>query len=241
MAEKEDKVANPYFKFKDFTVFHDKCGMKVGTDGVLLGAWADIIDCKEILDIGTGSGLITLMLAQRSNAQITGIEINKQAYQQTQENIEHSPWDRRIRLFHADFSKWETNLKFDLIVSNPPYFEHSLQSHKHARNQARHTDSLSFEDLITRAASLLTPQGKLALILPFEIKNKIINIASSENLYLSKETHIHPQVNQAAKRILLEFSHKKNNPIINKLIIELSRHEYSEEYIKLTRDFYLKM
>lgn len=215
--------------------------MKVGTDGVLLGAWADVINCKEILDIGTGSGLITLMLAQRSDAKITGIEIDEKAYTQTQENLKRSPWNERIHLFLADFAKWETNLKFDLIVSNPPYFEHSLQGHNQARNRARHTDSLSFEELITQAASLLTPQGKLALILPFDIKDKIIHIALSEHLYLSKETHIHPQPNQAAKRILLEFSHKKDEPIINKLIIELARHEYSKEYTKLTRDFYLKM
>jgi tRNA1Val (adenine37-N6)-methyltransferase len=241
LAKKQTFMANSYFKFKQFTISHDKCGMKVGTDGVLLGAWADTEHCKHILDIGTGSGLITLMLAQRSNAIISGIEIDKNAYLQSQENVNNSPWEERIQLFHADFTNWETTQKFDLIVSNPPYFEQSLKGKDKARNTARHTTNLSFEALIKQAKKQLAPKGRIALILPTDTCSTISNIITKNQLYINKITHIKPQPNKDSKRILIQISDVKNEPIRHELTIELARHKYSDEYISLTKDFYLKM
>ena len=146
-------MSNSYFQFKQFTVWHDKCAMKVGADGVTLGAWADVSDVKSVLDIGCGSGLIALMIAQRSEAGITAIDIDGQSIEQTKENTGNSPWSERIKTVHASLQQFAANsdVLFDLIVCNPPYFNNSLKSPSESRTMARHTDTLSYTDLITNA------------------------------------------------------------------------------------------
>ncbi len=166
-------MSNSYFQFKQFTVWHDKCAMKVGTDGVLLGAWVNIFNAKSVLDIGTGTGLIALMIAQRSTANILAVEIDADAVNQAIENVERSPWSGNIKVQHADFKTATFNTKFDVIVSNPPYFSDSLLSPDTHRSTARHTSELTYHDLISRVSGILAFKGEFSLIIPADISDKI--------------------------------------------------------------------
>ena len=236
-------MANSYFQFKQFTIYHDKCAMKVGTDGVLLGAWANTESCKTILDIGTGTGLIALMLAQRSNAFIDAIDINEDACLQAIDNIKASPFAERIRTIHTDFTNYSAICvsRYDLIVSNPPYFVNSLKCSNIKRNTARHTDTLSIPALIRNSRMLLSPSGRIALILPFEQLDYLSTIAKENHLYINKRTDIIPIPEASPKRFLVELSESPHSLITEKLVIEEARHQYTEDYISLTKDFYLKM
>jgi tRNA1Val (adenine37-N6)-methyltransferase len=234
-------MSNPYFRFKQFTVRHDLCAMKVGTDGVLLGAWSDVTNVKKILDVGTGSGLIALMLAQRSTAFIEAVDVDENACRQAKINFENSPFRDRLKIEKIDFQSFSSPAKYDLLVSNPPYFSNSLKSPDNSRNFARHQDSLSLADLITKSASLLNPQGKLALILPFENLENANALARKNQLFLCRKTHVLSVPNQPPKRVLLEYALYKLDLQENELSIEKSRQVYSEEYIALTKDFYLSV
>lgn len=245
-------MANPFFKFKQFTVFHDLCAMKVGTDGVLLGAWCDVEAKKRVLDIGTGTGLISLMIAQRNtDARIDGIELEPDAATQAEVNFCKSPWGDRLAVIPADFAHFalQPHEKYDLIVSNPPYFENSLKADCGKRATARHTDSLSFEDLIAGSASLLAESGRLALIYPIEADVRICEIAAMHQLVCYRRTVVRGHASAMPKRVLVEFCRKQSDVSLQEtdlcqeqeLIIETGRHEYTPEYIALTRAFYLKM
>lgn len=237
-------MPNPYFKFKQFTVFHDKCAMKVGTDGVLIGIWTDITNVSAILDIGTGTGLIALILAQKTgcNATIEAIDIDENAVLQAKENIERSGF-RNISSSHYSLQEYARicNKKFDLIVSNPPYFTSSLQSPDKQRTLARHTDTLSIEDFINISAMLLSDTGRISLVFPHSEMNSVINTATHAELFTSRITHVYPTPTSLPKRVLLEFSKTEKNTVTDNLTIELGRHIYSPEFIKLAKDFYLKM
>lgn len=235
-------MSNSYFQFKQFTIWHDKCAMKVGTDGVLLGAWAPTNNAKNILDIGAGTGLISLMIAQRCLAKITAIEIDKDAANQAAENVKSSLWEDRIDIINTDFKEYKSNIKFDLIVSNPPYFSDSLLSPNTQRSTARHTNELTYNELFKGVSNLLEVGGEFSIIIPSDVSNQIKDIASSNNLFLVRQTHVYPKPNSSPKRDLLSFSTTPiENPLCDNLTIELSRHQYSEEYISLTKSYYLKM
>lgn len=238
-------MANPYFRFKKFTVYHDKCAMKVGTDAVLLGAWADTSFCRNILDIGTGTGIIALMLAQRSQATVEAIDIDKEACVQATENAAASPYTERIKVIHAscaDFAASNQQKRYDLIVSNPPYFINSLKCPDNKRTVARHTDTLLLSDLIREAQTLLSLSGRIALVLPYERLEEVKALASANHLYICRQTDVIPTPGAAPKRLLVELSTTEEN-IKNRdtLIIEEARHQYTPEYIALTKEFYLKM
>ena len=238
-------MSNPFFQFKQFTIRHDKCAMKVGTDGVLLGAWAGTESCSRILDVGTGTGLITLMLTQRSKAVVDAIDIDADACLQAQENAESSLFAGRINVFHsdlADFAQASTHL-YGLIVSNPPYFVDSLKCPNLQRNTARHTDTLTLEDLLQYSRKLLAPQGRIALILPYDQKDRLTDCIQTQNLFLSKEVSVIPVPDAQPKRLLAELtSEPPASPAFSdRLTIEIARHRYTDEYINLTKDFYLKM
>lgn len=238
-------MANPYFRFKKFTVYHDKCAMKVGTDAVLLGAWADTSFCRNILDIGTGTGIIALMLAQRSQATVEAIDIDKEACVQATENAAASPYTERIKVVHAscaDFAASNQQKRYDLIVSNPPYFINSLKCPDNKRTVARHTDTLLLSDLIREAQTLLSPSGRIALVLPYERLEEVKAHASANHLYICRQTDVIPTPGAAPKRLLVELSTTEEN-IKNRdtLTIEEARHQYTPEYIALTKEFYLKM
>ena len=234
-------MSQNYFSFKQFTVYHDLCAMKVGTDGVLLGAWANCENCGNILDIGTGSGLIALMLAQRSHAEIDAIDIDESAYKQAFGNFENSGFEKRLKAYHADFFQFKPAYSYDLIVSNPPYFVDSLQSPDEQRTGARHTNNLFFSRMIEKSYQILSSKGKLSLILPYESLSTISNIAEKNQFYLSRKTIVRSMENHPPKRVLLEFSKETNSSEEQDIFIEKSRHVYSDAYIRLTRDFYLKM
>ena len=237
-------MANSFFKFKQFTVYHDKCAMKVGTDGVLLGAWCCTDDCKRVLDVGCGTGLISLMIAQRSYSHIDAIDIDEGACLQATENVNNSPYAEQIDVFHtslADFAMTQ-HPPYNLIVSNPPFFNNSLKCPNKQRSTARHADTLPLPDLIADCKKLLAPGGKLCLILPSDQSASLENIIQENHLFLSKRTDVHPTPFAATKRILVEYATQPvPSPIYDSLVIEKERHQYSEEFIKLAKAYYLHL
>lgn len=235
-------MPNPFFKFKQFTVWHDKCAMKVGTDGVLLGSWVDVSSAGTILDVGTGSGLVALMMAQRNNnARITAVEIDHDAAIQARENVEHSLWKDTIDVVCTDYKNFTSDTKFDLIVSNPPYFKDSLKPSDKQRTLARHTNELTYNELIEKSVVLLTSNGVLSLIVPSEIVQEIETIANRCGLYIVRRTDVHTTHLAEPKRTLLSLCFRKGNYLIEHLTIEISRHVYTSEFIELTKQYYLKM
>lgn len=231
------------FRFKKFTVYHDKCAMKVGTDGVLLGAWCTVAGKKNSLDIGTGSGLIALMLAQRSEAQIDAIDIDLPACEQATENSQASDFRHRIRVFHTSLGAYTASAdkKYDLIVSNPPFFISSLLSPSQQRNLARHNSGLSLESLLGDSLRLLAPEGSIALILPYEQEGILNKEASRYGLSFVRKTYVIPVRGAGRKRILAELSPVLSACLYDELTIEEARHQYTSDYIALTKAFYLKM
>lgn len=235
-------MPNPYFAFKKFVIRHDRCAMKVGTDGVLLGAWTDIHHSRRILDVGTGTGLIALMLAQRcEKAQVTAIDIDTDAVSQAQENIADSPWKDRVEAMQQDICSYSTEERFDTIVSNPPYFVDSLECPDNQRTLARHANTLDAERLLGKVTELLLDDGLFSLILPADQADHIIRMAAEKGLYLSHYTAVITRPGLPPKRVLMEFRKTEGSCKTDELIVELDRHVYSEDYIALTKDFYLKM
>lgn len=234
-------MSNSFFRFKQFTIWQDRCAMKVGTDGVLLGAWADVSGVKRVLDIGTGTGLVSLMIAQRCDAVIHAVEIDDDAAVQAVENVRSSPWQEKVTVSHIDFRELSKENRYDLIVSNPPYFVDSLVSPDQKRCLARHNDELTFSELTGKAVSLLNPGGRLTLIIPSDIEIPVINLAAEHQLFPIRKTYVQTKTGMAPKRLLLTFGLSMANCVTDILVVELSRHVYSESYINLTKDFYLKM
>jgi tRNA1Val (adenine37-N6)-methyltransferase len=234
------------FQFKQFTINQDRCAMKVGTDGVLLGAWCPIGNHPfSILDIGAGTGILSLMLAQRSNAgQIDAIEIDENAYEQCVENFESSPWGDRLFCYHAGLDEFmeEPEDEYDLIISNPPFYSENYKTESEQRDLARFQDALPFEDLIEAAHLLLSENGIFAVIIPFKEEEKFIAVAKDFEMSPFKVTRVKGTPTAEIKRSLIAFSFtKKENIDKSELIIETARHQYTEDYIALTKDFYLKM
>ncbi|MBN1113628.1 MAG: methyltransferase [Bacteroidales bacterium] len=228
------------FRFKKFTINQDNCAMKVGTDGVLLGAWVNTNQTNQILDIGTGTGLISLMIAQRSNAKIDAIDIDYDAYNCACQNVEQSEWKERIKVFNKSLQDFSTDYKYDLIVSNPPFFENSLKASCNKRTLARHTDSLPFNDFVNICINLLSENGRLAVILPVLQGESLIEKCQKQGLFLTRRTNIKPTPEKESKRILLEFGFIKADIENSTLVIESNgRHQYSEQYKSLTKDYYL--
>ena len=234
------------FQFKQFSVEQDRCAMKIGTDGVLLGAWTPIENNPfSILDIGTGTGIIALLLAQRSAAeQIDALEIDENAYEQATDNFENSPWNDRLFCFHAGLDEFieEPEDQYDLIVSNPPFYSEDYKTDNSQRDLARFQDAMPFEDLIEAADLLLSENGVFAVIIPFKEEETFLALAAAQELYPLKITRVKGTPTSETKRSLLAFSRKSISDFpIDELIIETARHIYTPEYISLTKDFYLKM
>ncbi len=243
-------MASACFRFKQFTVWHDRCAMKVGTDGVLLGAWCPVREFRssgvptKVLDAGTGSGLIALMLAQRiQGAQITAIDIDAGAVEQAKYNFSISPWGNILDCLQTALQEVEGEAIYDLIISNPPYFQDSLKNPDTQRAMARHTDTLSYEELLKHSARLLTKEGIIALVLPIEAEQQIITLAQIYGLYPTHITHVYPKPRKAAKRLLIAFSPSplasRLSPIANNLTLESETSPRSEAYKELTKEFYL--
>ena len=238
-------MANKPFNFKQFTVAQERCAMKVGTDGVLLGAWVSIENSPQsILDIGAGTGVISLQLAQRSLAEtIDAIEIDNDAYEQCTENFENSPWADRLFCYHASIQEFVSEIEetYDLIISNPPFYSENFKSENSARDIARFTDALPFDHLAISAAHLLSENGTFAVILPKKEETHFIEIAAKSNLFPKRICTVKGTPTSEEKRSLLEFTFQKNNPSLETLVLETKRHLYTKEYRDLVKDFYLKM
>ncbi|NVK52414.1 MAG: methyltransferase [Flavobacteriaceae bacterium] len=222
--------------------------MKVGTDAVLLGAWVSINFFPEsILDIGAGTGVIALMMAQRTDAiTIDAVEVEGSAYEQCVENFEQSNWADRLFCYHSSFEDFADELqeedeKYDLIISNPPFYSDNYESDNEERNKARFTSSLSFEDLIYGASKLLSVLGEFSVIIPYKEEQKFIALAKQYKLFLNKVCRVKGMSTSELKRSLLTFSFKENQLTEEVLVIEQGRHNYTKEYVNLTKDFYLKM
>lgn len=236
------------FKFKEFSIHQDKTAMKIGTDAVLLGAWVFLEnEIDSILDVGSGTGIIALMLAQRSFAlTIDAVEIDNDAYEQTVTNFENSNWGDRLYCYHSSFQNFadeiaEEDETYDLIISNPPFYTDEFESKNDARNKARFTTSLSFNELLKGVSKILSKKGKFTVIIPFKEEQGFVELAKENNLFLNRVCHVKGNPSSAFKRSLLEFSFEDKKLIKENLTIEIKRHQYTEEYINLTKDFYLKM
>lgn len=231
------------FIFKQFTVLQHKSAHKVGTDAVLIGAWATAEKARSILDIGTGTGIIALMMAQRSAGQIDAIDIEKSSYEQALENVAKSPWPDRIKVHQAslqDFIK-TTPVKYDVIISNPPYFVDSYKAPDEERSHARHNDTLPFVDLVEGVKKLLQPGGKFYIILPTKEALDFKGLAEKKGLFLVKRLRVKTKlVNDTEKRHLMKFSFQPSALTDQTLSIEKEgHHDYTDEYKLLTGDFYL--
>lgn len=236
---------NKPFRFKKFSVAQDQCAMKVGTDGILLGSWTSIEYAPDfVLDIGAGTGLLSLMLAQRCpNASIHSIDIDKKAHIQSTRNYEASPWRDRLTSYHTSLNDFEPldEHRYDLIICNPPFFKENYKTLNIQRDLARFQDAMPFDILLSRVASMLDPQGSFSLIIPYSEEAHFISLASQESLYPYRVTRIKGTPSSPIKRSLLQLSFQKKAALYNDLIIEYTRHEYTEDFIQLTQQFYESM
>jgi len=231
------------FAFKQFIIKQDKCAMKVGTDAVLLGAWVFPNGSIQILDIGTGTGVVALMLAQKTDAHIDAIDIDTNAFNQASQNALESKFSNQISVIHSSLQDYANvaGKKYNLIVTNPPYFEQSLKSIDEQRSFARHADVLPFEELIEGVIKLLDPKGKFCLILPTLEAEKFRDLAQKRGLFLSKLLRVKSKVNKDTdKRHLMQFEFTPTEFSEKTIAIELDeRHQYTDDYKLLTKDYYL--
>jgi tRNA1Val (adenine37-N6)-methyltransferase len=238
------RVRERLFRFKQFAVTHARSGMKVGTDGVLLGAWTDISNCKSVLDIGAGSGLIALMIAQRTapNVPVHAVELDASAYEDAHENFKQSPWTNRLFLHHSAVQEFKPPHLFDLIISNPPYFKNSYKPEQQTRMAARHTDTLSFADLLNASFRMLSDTGKLSIILPPTESQEFLQLANSKGMQVIRECQLRSRKDKPVERILREYrKNQKTKIMIEQLCLHESGDDWSADYQMLTRDFYLKL
>jgi len=230
------------FQFKQFKVVQNKSVHRVGTDGVLLGAWADVKEVKNILDIGTGTGLIALMLAQRTDLKttITAIEPEEASFELAKENSKNSPFGEKMKLIKTSIQNFKTTILFDLIVCNPPYFENSLKPPSEQRERQRHTDSLPIQDLIDASKQILGLKGRLSIVIPVEEGDRFVEHASNSGFNLVRQCAVFSKVSKPQERWLLELSLAENiSPAQSSLTIMNTKGEWMKEYVSLTRDFYL--
>ena len=235
------------FRFKEFSIAQDKCAMKIGTDGVLLGAWTPVLEeTNSILDIGAGTGIIALMLAQRSYAEtVDALEIDEDAYEQAVDNFENSPWGDRLFCYHAAFDEFVEEMqdeKYDLIVSNPPFFASSNSTENTtSRETARQQSSLPFKELLQGVSLLLSEKGVFSTIIPKEEEIEFLRLASENKLFPSKITEVKGTKTTKVKRSLITFQFLQKEIERDLLILEESRHNYTPEYKKMVAPFYLKL
>ena len=233
------------FKFKQFSVDQDKCAMKIGTDSVLLGSWTSLKNNPAlVLDIGAGTGILSLMIAQRTNAlQIDAVEIDDKAYEQCVDNFENSPWSDRLFCYHASLLEFAIEMgdRYDLIISNPPYYKEDFKSKNGQRDLARFQDALPFEHLLLCASKLLADKGIFSVIIPHKEEKHLIKLAREVNLYPQRMLQVKGNSNSKFVRSLIEFSFDNSEIMKEEIIIEIRRHQYTQDYIKLTKEFYLNM
>jgi tRNA1Val (adenine37-N6)-methyltransferase len=231
--------ANTHFSFKKFTIHQAHTAMKVTTDACILGAYADVHEAKRILDIGTGTGLLTLMLAQRTEAKIEGVEIEEVSYNQAVENVERSIFKDKIKIHHTDIQSFISKNQFDLIISNPPFFQNHLKAENQNRNNALHTDTLSFTDLISSVKRLLSSTGTFVVLLPAYESTVLEQLANQSGLFANKKLHIHHRQGSKILRIITTFGFLKTETIVEELTIKNPNESYTADFQRLLEDYYL--
>ena len=233
------------FRFKHFSVEQDRCAMKIGTDAVLLGAWAELdAQPTSILDIGAGTGVLALMLAQRSSAElIDALEIDDAAYEQCVSNFENSDWGDRLFCYHAALDEFTEEIEehYDLIISNPPFYTEAFKSGNEKRNTARFEDAMPFNELLKSVSKLLSKSGHFNVVIPYSEQSSFIELAKNVGLYPYRILNVRGQKSSPLKRSLLDFTPQKQAVKTTELTIEIERHHYTKEYSALTKDFYLKL
>lgn len=251
-------MPNNYFQFKQFTIQQEKAALKVSTDSCLFGAWIaeEVQNTKyevrtesrslathhlplTILDIGAGTGLLMLMLAQKCDALIDGIEIDEPSYQQAKENLEASSWKERLQLFHADVKLFSFTKKYDLILSNPPFYEGDLNATSTNRNVAMHDAGLKLDELVAIVAANLTEEGSFAVLLPHTRSTYMVELANAVDLYLQKHVRVKQTVKHGYFRSMMLFSRMKTEPVVEELAIKDGNNQYTNEFIRLLKDYYL--
>ncbi len=241
-------MANSYFQFKHFVIQQDRCAMKVTTDGCLFGAWVAqrmqgnrlIVD--SVLDIGAGTGLLSLMVAQQSSAKIDAIEIDNDAFEQAKENIANSPWQSRINLIHGDARDLPESQQYDVIISNPPFYQNELKSENDKKNRAHHDEGLLLDDLLTIVQANLKPGGEFYLLLPYKRNEELEKAFVKKRLVISDATMVRQSTQHNFFRILLTGKHSENNKetfITSEIAIKNEKQEYTPAFIKLLKDYYL--
>ena len=234
-------MSKPPFRFKQFSVAQGKCAMRVNTDGVLLGAWADAGTAEKILDIGTGTGVIALMMAQKNtSATIDAIDIDETAFEQAKENFTQSSWAERLQAYHSSLQDFSPDKRYDLIISNPPYFIDDYKTDNHQKNIAKHSISLSYKELMTGISRLLSNRGEADLVLPIFNLPLFESLASQENLFITKLTEVIAVEGKEPYLALIKLSSRKMEFSKNSIAIQNSAGEFSDEYRALTKDFYLR-
>lgn len=243
MSQQKATLRANGFTFKQFFVAHDRCAMKVGTDGVLLGAWAPVAGVKRVLDIGCGSGLIALMLAQRTgqSVMVDGVELDAEAASQAQENCAASPWATRLSIYQQDISLWASQCqwRYSLIVSNPPYFAAGSACASPERAAARYTDTLDHPTLLSCAESLIDEDGFFCVVLPADVGNRFVEMACERGWFLRYRTDIADNETRPPNRVMLALSPKSGEQFYDSMVIRGPDQRYSEAHCSLTRDFYL--
>ncbi|MBK8089310.1 MAG: methyltransferase [Chitinophagaceae bacterium] len=238
-------MANSYFQFKQFTVQQERAALKVSTDSCLFGAWvADEVrsmkeDVRRVLDIGAGSALLMLMLAQKCNAAIDGIEIDEPSYQQAKENIEASPWEERLELFHGDVKQFQFQQKYDFIISNPPFYEGDLKSGASNRNVAMHDEGLKLDELLEVIDENLSIDGSFAVLLPYHRAEQFITLAGKHGLFLSQQVNVKQSIKHGYFRSMLLFNRCQNTALGEELAIKDENNQYSVDFIALLKEYYL--
>ncbi|MBN1650899.1 MAG: methyltransferase [Bacteroidales bacterium] len=238
-------MPSDYFQFKQFIVHHTYSTMKVGTDAVLLGSLITIPSEGKILEVGTGTGIISLMLAQRSSAEITAIDIHQASVWEARANFKASPWSNRLKALMISYQLYAAQgnpVRYDLIISNPPFFENDLKSSDKKRNLARHNDHLSYRDFLLASRYFINEQGKLAVILPVAEAENFIREAEQWQFYLERKIEIKPKPKKEANRLILSFGNQAPKTLKTEaLTIRNNDDSYSEAYKKLTADFYVSL
>lgn len=237
-------MASEVFQFKQFCVAHDQCAMKVGTDAVLLGAWATVDhQPNAVLDIGAGSGILALMIAQRSTAElIDALEIDASAYEQCVANFEQSPWSDRLFCYHASLEEFTEEIedKYDLIVSNPPFYTNHFDTQNDARNRARFEYAMPFNQLIASVQKLLSNVGQFCIIIPYSAEKTFRTLAQAYGLFSNNIVYVRGEKQGEIKRCLMAFSFENRQTNFQEMYLEEGRHSYSDAYKSMTKEFYLK-
>lgn len=231
------------FRFRQFTVHQEKCAMKVGTDAVLLGSWVTPGPVQKVLDIGTGTGIIALMIAQKTLADIDAIDIDEGAYSQARENFRISPWFERLYIHQISLQEYSATCskRYDLIVSNPPYFHHASKPIEEARTTARHSDTLPFSDLIMGVKNLLSADGKFCVVLPFKEGMEFMDLAQGNGLFCHRLARVRTVADKPEKRLLMEFDRHFGLLHEEEIVIHDDEHRFSRQYVELTKDYYIQL